>query len=124
MRITCDRCGKDRMISETHANAAQRDMPIRDLIARMRHDGCGGLAGKAELLTGIDGRQQPAGAEDRAASRVTCRRTRRIHFARKCLIIQFRNPDRRQTAFALFDRFIGYTRAWHVWQSQTVRSSG
>jgi len=21
----------------------------------MRHDGCGGLAGKAELLTGIDG---------------------------------------------------------------------
>jgi hypothetical protein len=61
MRITCDRCGKDRMISETHANAAQRDMPIRDLIARMRHDGCGGLAGKAELLTGIDGRQPPEG---------------------------------------------------------------
>ena len=29
----------------------QRDMPIRDLIARMRHDGCGGRAGKVELLT-------------------------------------------------------------------------
>jgi hypothetical protein len=37
MRITCDRCGKDRVISETHAKAAQRDMPIRDIIARMRH---------------------------------------------------------------------------------------
>jgi hypothetical protein len=30
-------------------------MPIRDIIARMRHDGCGGLAAKAELLTGIEG---------------------------------------------------------------------
>ena len=29
-------------------------MPIRDIIARMRHDGCGGRAGKAELLTGIE----------------------------------------------------------------------
>jgi hypothetical protein len=43
------------MISETHANAAQRDMLIRDIITRMRHDGCGGRAGKVELLTGIDG---------------------------------------------------------------------
>ena len=69
-------------------------------------------AGKVELITGIDG----------ASSRPvpTCR----THFARKCLTIQFRNPDRRQTAFALSDRFIGYTRSWHVWQSQTVRSSG
>jgi hypothetical protein len=30
-------------------------MPLRVLIARIRHDGCGGIAGKAELLTGIDG---------------------------------------------------------------------
>ena len=29
--------------------------PIRDIIARMRHDGCGGRAEKAELLTGIEG---------------------------------------------------------------------
>ena len=28
---------------------------MRDIIARMRHDGCGGLAGKAELLSGIEG---------------------------------------------------------------------
>jgi hypothetical protein len=26
-----------------------------DILARMRHDGCGGLPGKAELLTGIEG---------------------------------------------------------------------
>ena len=30
-------------------------LTLRVLIARMRHDGCGGLAGKIELLTGIDG---------------------------------------------------------------------
>src|SRR6476659_1645219 len=54
MRITCDRCGQQRMFSETHA-AGQRGMLIRDIIARMRHDGCGGRAGKVELLTGIEG---------------------------------------------------------------------
>jgi hypothetical protein len=30
-------------------------MPIRDILARMRHDGCGGRAGKVELITGIEG---------------------------------------------------------------------
>jgi hypothetical protein len=69
MRITCDRCGKDRVISETHATAAQRDMPIREIIERMRHDGCGGRAGKVELVTGIDGASSHPGAEDRAAGR-------------------------------------------------------
>jgi hypothetical protein len=29
--------------------------PIRDIIARMRHEGCGGRAGKVKLLTGIEG---------------------------------------------------------------------
>jgi hypothetical protein len=38
MRVTCDRCGQERMFFETHA-AGQRDMLIRDIIARMRHDG-------------------------------------------------------------------------------------
>ena len=32
-----------------------RDRRLRDILARMRHDGCGGLAAKAELLTGIEG---------------------------------------------------------------------
>ena len=54
MRITCDRCGKDRMLNEVHTPARQRAMPIRDIIARMRHDGCGGRAGRVELLTGIE----------------------------------------------------------------------
>jgi hypothetical protein len=38
-------------------------MLIRDIIARMRHDGCGGRTGKVELLAGIEG----------ASSRVTRR---------------------------------------------------
>jgi hypothetical protein len=53
-RITCDRCGEDRMVSETHLQRGG-DMPIRDLLNRMRRDGCGGRAGEAELLTGIEG---------------------------------------------------------------------
>jgi hypothetical protein len=48
MRITCDRCGKDRMLP-------QRDLRIRELLARMHHDGCGGRPGRAELLSGIEG---------------------------------------------------------------------
>jgi hypothetical protein len=54
LRITCDRYGEDRLINETQASARQRDMPLRSLITRMRHDGCGGGAGKAELLTEIE----------------------------------------------------------------------
>jgi hypothetical protein len=45
LRITCDRCGKDRMLNEAHT--AQRDMLIRAIIAKMRHDGCGGQHGRA-----------------------------------------------------------------------------
>ena len=41
------------MVNEAHAR--WRDRSLRDIIARMRHDGCGGLAGKAELVTGIEG---------------------------------------------------------------------
>jgi hypothetical protein len=53
LRIECDRCGKVQMVNESHAK--WRDQTLRDVLARMRHDGCGGLAAKAELLTGIDG---------------------------------------------------------------------
>ena len=53
LRIECDRCGKVQMINEVHS--ARPNMPIRDILAKMRHDGCGGRAGKAELLTGIEG---------------------------------------------------------------------
>ena len=30
-------------------------MLIRNILDKMRHDGCGGRAGRAELLTGIEG---------------------------------------------------------------------
>ena len=52
------------MFAETHF--AQRNMQLREIIKRMRHDGCGGRAGKVELMTGIEGSHQSAGAEDRA----------------------------------------------------------
>jgi hypothetical protein len=51
--LTCDRCGKDRMVNETHAGR-WRDLRLDDILHRMRHDGCGGLPGRAELLTGIE----------------------------------------------------------------------
>jgi hypothetical protein len=54
LRITCDRCGKVSMLRETNTTGRRREMPLRALLARMRHDGCGGLPGRAELLTGIE----------------------------------------------------------------------
>ena len=57
LRIVCERCGKERMISETHM--AQGDMLIRDILDRTRHDGCGGRGAKAELLTAIDNSSRP-----------------------------------------------------------------
>jgi hypothetical protein len=53
MRITCDRCGKLQMVNESHT--PQGDMLIRDIIARLRHDGCGGRPGRVELVMGIEG---------------------------------------------------------------------
>jgi hypothetical protein len=41
------------MINEVHC--ARPTMLIREILAKMRHERCGGLAGKAELLTGIEG---------------------------------------------------------------------
>ena len=46
LRIECDRCGKTAMHNQTHFT---RDhLPLRTILARMRHDGCGGLPGKAD----------------------------------------------------------------------------
>lgn len=53
LRITCDRCGKVRMVSETHA--PWHDRTLRQILDRARHDGCGGLAGSAELISGVEG---------------------------------------------------------------------
>ena len=41
------------MFAETHF--AQRNMQLREIIKRMRHDGCGGRPGKVELMAGIEG---------------------------------------------------------------------
>ena len=40
LRIECDRCGKVQMVNEVHMKRGA--MPIRDIIARMPRDGCGG----------------------------------------------------------------------------------
>jgi hypothetical protein len=36
-------------------------LPLREIIKRARHDGCGGRAAKVELTTGIDGSSRPVG---------------------------------------------------------------
>ena len=53
LRIECDRCDKVQMVNEAHF--ARPKMPIRAILAKMRHDGCGGRVGRAELITGIEG---------------------------------------------------------------------
>jgi predicted nucleic-acid-binding Zn-ribbon protein len=64
MCITCDRCGHERMFNEAYS--AQRGMLIRDILDRMRHEGCcGGREGRAAHRHRR--RQQPPGAEGRAA---------------------------------------------------------
>jgi len=55
LRIECDRCGKTTILNEAHTGQRRATLELRTLIARMRHEGCGGGAGKVELLTGIDG---------------------------------------------------------------------
>jgi hypothetical protein len=41
--------------SNAQTHTKQGDLPIRDIIKRMRHDGCGGRPGRVELLTGVEG---------------------------------------------------------------------
>jgi hypothetical protein len=53
LRVECKRCGKVVTVNESHAR--WRDRTLADILRRMRHDGCGGLPGRVELLTGIQG---------------------------------------------------------------------
>ena len=57
LHIECERCGTATMLNKAHTGERRGKMPLRVLIARMRHEGCGcgGGAGKVELLTGVDG---------------------------------------------------------------------
>ena len=43
----------NQSVNEIHF--ARPNMPIRAILPKMRHDGCCGRAGKAELLTGLEG---------------------------------------------------------------------
>jgi hypothetical protein len=43
------------MLNEAHVTTGQRNIPLRDFLARARHEGCGGQALRAELLTGSEG---------------------------------------------------------------------
>ena len=54
LRIECDRCGKTVMHNESHA-ARWRERRLADILGQMRHDGCGGRAARAELITGGEG---------------------------------------------------------------------
>ena len=59
MRMTCDRCGKDHMLNEVHTPERQRNMPIRVLLAPMRHGRSGrvvwcGLRQRLQSLSELD----------------------------------------------------------------------
>ena len=60
MRITCDRCGKDRMLNEAHT--PQRDLRIRVLLARMRRRGGTHVEGRSVPQARL-GRHRKGGAE-------------------------------------------------------------
>jgi hypothetical protein len=55
LRIECDRCGQRVTHNEAHMSDRQRGLVLRVLLFRMRHDGCGGRAARAELLSGVEG---------------------------------------------------------------------
>jgi hypothetical protein len=63
MRTTCDRCGKVQMVNEA-STWKRSDMLIRDITARMRHDGCAtavrGEGGAAHRHRGRSSRPVPA----------------------------------------------------------------
>jgi hypothetical protein len=56
-RVECDRCDQVQLVNQPHMPGG--DMQIRTILDKMRHDGCGGLPGKAGLVTGIEGVSRP-----------------------------------------------------------------
>jgi hypothetical protein len=43
------------MLNEAHTSDRRRQMALSLFLARTQHEGCGGLPGKVELITGIGG---------------------------------------------------------------------
>ena len=81
-------------ISEAHATQRQRPLPLRGL-GKMRHGGCGGRAGKVELLTGVEG------VSSRPVRKILLRATERgirdeLFAARRQLRQWFQQGNRRQ----------------------------
>ena len=61
---TCDRCSKVQMHNEAHA-PAWRGRTLRQVLAKLRHDGCGGRPGRAGGAAHWHrGRVQPPSAQD------------------------------------------------------------
>jgi hypothetical protein len=60
LRIACQHCGQEVTRNEIHMTEHQRGIVLRVLISRMRHEGCGGRAARAELLSGVEGSSRPA----------------------------------------------------------------
>jgi hypothetical protein len=46
LRVECERCGNVRLINQVHMG---RDMPLHEILSRMRHDERGGRAGNVVL---------------------------------------------------------------------------
>jgi len=55
LRIECDRCNTIRLFDEAHLSPGERATLLRIFLARVRHEGCGGRAGRAELLSDVEG---------------------------------------------------------------------
>jgi hypothetical protein len=55
LRMVCQ-CGQERFLSETHLSLAGRgDQCVAHVVARLRHERCGGSPATVELVTGIPG---------------------------------------------------------------------
>jgi hypothetical protein len=50
-----DGCGEVTMLNEAHTRDRGGNMVLRVYLSRMRHEGCGGRAGRVELLSGVEG---------------------------------------------------------------------
>jgi hypothetical protein len=52
LRMECARCGRERYANEVHLPRLH-DATLREIVARMHHEECGGRPKLVELITGI-----------------------------------------------------------------------
>jgi hypothetical protein len=53
LRMECAVCGRERYTNEVHL-PQWHDATLREIVARIHHEGCGGRPKLVELVTGID----------------------------------------------------------------------